>query len=76
MTDSTKTQYLRLGLGLAGISASDKACETIWKVYEGILKKEGEFSISDAVKIESEIDARIARAKRKKTVTAVPNEKK
>lgn len=76
MIDSKKTQYLRLALGLAGLGANDKAAETIWRVYEGILEKEGDFSIKDAVKIECDIDDRIARASRKKSVSVEVDKKK
>lgn len=69
MTHSEKTQYTRIGLGLAGIVASDTAAETIWRVYEEIQVKKGEFSIKDATKIQADIQDRQARAQRKKKVT-------
>jgi hypothetical protein len=69
MTNSEKTQCVRIALGLAGIVTSDKGSEIIWRVYEQIQKKKGNFSIKDAVEIENDIQKRQLRSERKKRVS-------
>lgn len=60
---------MRIGLGLAGVIVNEKTAEVIVKVYEGIQKKQGKFSIRDAVDIEFNVNKSLT----KKTVKAVPN---
>jgi glutamate 5-kinase len=56
MKRATKVNYLRIGLNLAGIGVSDQTAEKIALIYEGILQKEGKFSIKDAVGIQCKVD--------------------
>lgn len=55
MTIETKIQYLVMALGLQQIQVNEVVAEAIIKTYEGILEKEGEFSINDITKIQVEL---------------------
>jgi hypothetical protein len=69
LTLEQKVSYMRIGLSLCEIGVNDAAAEIIVKTYEGILKKGGNFSIEDAVKIEVEVKGKY----NKKTVEAKPD---
>lgn len=66
-----KVDYMRIGLGLAGIGVADATAEVIVKMYEGILQKGGKFNLHDAVKIEVEVKGKYT----KKEVKAEPETK-
>lgn len=51
MTEKEKTEYTKIALALAGIATDKMTCELVWRSYEGIQKKKGEFSIEDSSKI-------------------------
>jgi hypothetical protein len=55
MTIETKIQYLIMALSLQQIQVNEVVAEAIIKTYEGILEKEGEFSINDIAKIHAEV---------------------
>jgi hypothetical protein len=71
MIQSKKVQYMRIGLSLCGIPVSDRVAEIIVEVNEGIQKKKGEFSITDAVDIELRVNRKYDKKKIK--VTAQKN---
>jgi len=50
-----KVDYMRIGLGLAGVNVNNMTAELIVKTYEGVLAKGGQFSVHDAAKIEVEV---------------------
>lgn len=52
MTDKEKINYMRIGLGLAGVVVNNLTSEIIVRIYEGIQKKGGKFSLDDATDIE------------------------
>jgi hypothetical protein len=62
---------MRIGLSLCGIPVSDRVAEIIVEVNEGIQKKKGEFSITDAVDIELRVNRKYDKKKIK--VTAQKN---
>jgi len=55
MTIETKIQYLVMALSLQQIQVNEVVAEAIIRTYEGILEKEGEFSINDIAKIHAEV---------------------
>lgn len=55
MTIENKIQYLIMALGLQQIQVNEVVAEAIIRTYEGILEKEGEFSINDITKIQVEL---------------------
>ena len=55
LSEEEKTNYLRIGMGLAGLPTNNMTAELIVKLYEGILKKGSSFNIEDAVKLEVEV---------------------
>ncbi len=56
MTNKEKTDYTRIGLGLCDIGVNNMTAEVIWRTIEGIQKKKGKFSISDAVDIKLSVE--------------------
>lgn len=60
LTRKEKTNYLRIGLALVGISVDNRTAETITKIYDGVLLKKGGFSLKDAVDIEFEVGRQYA----------------
>lgn len=56
MTNKEKTDYTRIGLGLCDIGVNNMTAEIIWRTIEGIQKKKGKFSISDAVDIKLSVE--------------------
>lgn len=55
MTIENKIQYLIMALSLQQIQVNEVVAEAIIRTYEGILEKEGEFSINDITKIQVEL---------------------
>jgi hypothetical protein len=55
MIEKQKTTFMRLGLGLAGVVVDDETAEKIWRIYEELNFKKGDFAMRDVIKIESEI---------------------
>jgi len=55
MTNENKIQYLIMALSLQQIQVNEVIAEAIIKTYEGILEKQGEFSINDITKIQAEL---------------------
>lgn len=53
--EPTKVEYMRMALGICGLGVSDMTAEIIVRVYQGIEKMGGEFSLMDAAKIEAEV---------------------
>jgi len=58
LTYKEKTNYLRIGLGIVGIPVRNETAEMIWRVYEGIISKGGEFTIDDAVNVQMAVERR------------------
>jgi len=56
MKKKDKTNYTRIGLSLCGIGVDNQTAEIIWRTIEGIQKKKGKFSISDAVSIKASVE--------------------
>jgi len=52
LTNELKTTYLNLGLRLLNIDIDNRATELIWRCYDGILKKKGNYGLSDSIEIE------------------------
>ena len=44
MIEKQKTTFMRLGLGLAGVVVDDATAEKIWRIYEDLTFKKGDFS--------------------------------
>ena len=63
MNIETKANYLRIGLGLQKLVVDNEIAERIIVTYEQILKKEGKFSLHDAVEIEMSLDRKFAKKK-------------
>ena len=61
MNRSKEIQYLRIGLSLAGVRASDEVCDLIIETQKGIAKKKGKYSISDAVDTKYRVQKRHAK---------------
>lgn len=57
---------MRLGLGLAGVVVDDVTAEKIWRIYEDLIFKKGDFSMRDVIKIESEVAVKYKRRNAKK----------
>lgn len=57
---------MRLGLGLAGVVVDDVTAEKIWRIYEDLIFKKGDFSMRDVIKIESEVVGKYKRRNSKK----------
>jgi hypothetical protein len=47
-----KTQFTRIGLGLAGIAVNDATAELVWRTLKRIDEKKGQFSVTDGVELE------------------------
>lgn len=58
MTPEQKINYLRIALQLQDIGCTKAMSDTIVTTYERLMKRKGEFSISDAVDIKFEIRAK------------------
>jgi hypothetical protein len=71
MIEKQKTTYMRLGLGLAGVVVDDITAEKIWRIYEDLYFKKGDFSMRDVLKIESEVSIKHKRRKIKKGLSDV-----
>jgi hypothetical protein len=52
MTDTQKTNYLRISLALARVGVDNQMAEMIWRTYEGLIQKEGKFSLEDQIAVE------------------------
>ena len=63
MTREEKVNYLRIALGLQKIAVSNETADRVIETYEQILKLKGEFSIKDAVEIETRMDKKYAKKK-------------
>lgn len=63
MTNEEKINYLRIGLGLQKIGVDNETADRIIQTYEAILKLGGNFSISDAVEIECDLDRKYNKLK-------------
>jgi len=55
LTLEEKTNYMRIGLGLASVTVNNMTAELIVKIYDGVLEMGGQFSLNDAAKIEVEV---------------------
>jgi hypothetical protein len=66
MIEKQKTTFMRLGLGLAGVVVDDMTAEKIWRIYEDLYFKKGDFSMRDVLKIESEVSLKFKKRKMKK----------
>lgn len=53
LTEKEKTKYLRSALGLSGVAVNDYMAEMIWRMYESLQEKGGDFNLRDASKIEA-----------------------
>lgn len=58
MTDKQRTTYMRIALGMAGVFESDMKVETIWRIYEELGQKQGDLSLRDIIKIESQVSTK------------------
>lgn len=65
LTIDEKTNYLRIGLNLAGLNTDNKTSELIVRLYEGIMEKGGNFSIMDSAMIEAQVIAKYDKSKLK-----------
>ena len=63
MTNKLKTEYTKIALALTGIAVSKKLAEMIWRTYEKIQEKKGNFNIIDAMEIEKKVTGTISRKK-------------
>lgn len=52
MTDEQKTNYLRISLALSKAVIDNRTAELIWRSYEGIIQKQGQWSLEDQAYIE------------------------
>jgi len=68
MLEKQKTTFMRLGLGLAGVVVDDVTAEKIWRIYEDLTFKKGDFSMRDVIKIESEVSVKYKKRKSDKHV--------
>jgi hypothetical protein len=66
MIEKQKTTFMRVGLGLAGVIVDEMTAEKIWRIYEDLYFKKGDFSMRDALKIESEVSFKYKKRKMKK----------
>jgi hypothetical protein len=55
LTDESKTQHTRIALNLAGCRCDDKSAEVVWRVFDAIAKKGGNFSMKDGCEIEIKV---------------------
>lgn len=51
MVGEEKTKYLKIALGLCGISINDATSELIWRTLKSLNKKGANFSLKDSAKI-------------------------
>jgi hypothetical protein len=58
MITKQRTTYMRIALGMAGVFENDMKVETIWRIYEQLEQKKGDFSLRDIIKIESELSVK------------------
>ena len=56
VTEGQEANYMRLALGMSGISVSTQVADLIWTMKEGIDAKGDKFSIRDASQIEAMIE--------------------
>lgn len=64
MTCDEKTKYLKVALGLCGISVNDATSELIWRTVKGLNKKGGDFSLRDSAKIQAIVESKAENEKK------------
>lgn len=67
MTDQQKTKYLRSALGMCGVAVNEYMSEMVWRMYEKIQEKGGQFDLRDASNIEAYMNKKFD-VKQKETV--------
>lgn len=67
MTDEEKINYLRIALSLQNIGIDNQTTDRIITTYEMVMKKEGKFSIDDAVGIQYALDKKYIKKKLEET---------
>lgn len=65
MSIDDKTNCYRIGLAFIGIAVNNKTAELLWRFADKYQEKGGSMDVSDAVKIQSDVDAGIRAANRK-----------
>lgn len=73
MTEKDKTNYMRMALAMADIPVGVVHAEIIWRIYEGINKKKGGFSVKDATSIATQVCDKYAALKEKEEKTELKN---
>lgn len=58
ITHECKIHYMTLASNLCNFHISESQLDLLITTYEGIIKKEGDFSIRDAAKIKVEVEIR------------------
>lgn len=58
MEHSVKINYMRIAAGLCGFTIPQSDMDLLVSVYELVLKKKGETSVKDVVKIECDVKKR------------------
>lgn len=58
MTHEQKITYMRIAAGICGFSFKPEHLDLLVSMYEVVLEKEGEGTISDLCKIEAEVKER------------------
>lgn len=59
MTEQEKIKYFQMALAIVGIKVDEQTADLVGRVYEGVKKKKGNFSIKDAVAIEFAVKCKI-----------------
>jgi len=63
MTREEKINYLRIALGLQKIGVNNETADRIIETYKQVSKLKGEFSIKDAVEIETRMNKKYDKKK-------------
>jgi hypothetical protein len=58
MTKNVKVRYLDIAARICGFHMDIENLDLLISLYEGVLEKEGEFSLKDAAKIKTEVKDR------------------
>ena len=61
MTHEEKLNYMRLAAGMCNFGMTEDQLDLLLSLYDGVLEKEGKFSISDAIDIKVKVKEREAR---------------
>ena len=74
MTHDEKINYMKLACGLCRFAISTSDMDLLVSMYEGIVEKQGQFTLADAAGVETQVKEREIKRQAEQTGTAPETE--